>query len=40
MSRTLMTRPRLLRLDEPSHGIMRKCVDEILQTVVTSTRPG
>ena len=33
MSRALMTRPRLLMLDEPSQGIMPKLVDEIFQAV-------
>ena len=34
-SRALMTRPRLLMLDEPSQGIMPKLVDEIFDAVVT-----
>ncbi|WP_295851597.1 ABC transporter ATP-binding protein [Tardiphaga sp.] len=34
ISRALMTRPRLLMLDEPSQGIMPKLVDEIFQAVV------
>ena len=33
ISRALMTRPRLLMLDEPSQGIMPKLVDEIFQAV-------
>jgi branched-chain amino acid transport system ATP-binding protein len=35
ISRALMTRPRLLMLDEPSQGIMPKLVDEIFDAVVT-----
>jgi branched-chain amino acid transport system ATP-binding protein len=34
IARALMTRPRLLMLDEPSQGIMPKLVDEILRAVV------
>ena len=35
IGRALMTRPRLLMLDEPSQGIMPKLVDEIFQAVLT-----
>jgi branched-chain amino acid transport system ATP-binding protein len=34
IGRSLMTRPRLLMLDEPSQGIMPKLVDEIFRAVV------
>ncbi|MGL5167560.1 MAG: ABC transporter ATP-binding protein [Afipia sp.] len=33
IARALMTRPRLLMLDEPSQGIMPKLVDEIFQAI-------
>ncbi len=35
VGRALMTRPRLLMLDEPSQGIMPKLVDEIFDAVLT-----
>lgn len=35
IGRALMTRPRLLMLDEPSQGIMPKLVDEIFRAIVT-----
>ena len=35
ISRALMTRPKLLMLDEPSQGIMPKLVDEIFRAIVT-----
>ncbi len=35
IGRALMTRPRLLMLDEPSQGIMPKLVDEIFRAVKT-----
>ena len=40
ISRALMTRPRLLMLDEPSQGIMPKLVDEIFEAVVTIRKTG
>ena len=40
ISRALMTRPRLLMLDEPSQGIMPKLVDEIFEAIVTIRRAG
>jgi branched-chain amino acid transport system ATP-binding protein len=40
ISRALMTRPRLLMLDEPSQGIAPKLVDEIFAAVVAIRRAG
>ena len=40
IGRALMTRPRLLMLDEPSQGIMPKLVDEIFEAVQTIRRAG
>lgn len=40
ISRALMTRPRLLMLDEPSQGIMPKLVDEIFEAVQTIRASG
>jgi branched-chain amino acid transport system ATP-binding protein len=40
IARALMTRPRLLMLDEPSQGIMPKLVDEIFAAVVEIRRAG
>ena len=40
IGRALMTRPRLLMLDEPSQGIMPKLVDEIFAAVLTIRKAG
>ena len=40
IARALMTRPRLLMLDEPSQGIMPKLVDEIFAAVTEIRRAG
>ncbi len=40
IGRALMTRPRLLMLDEPSQGIMPKLVDEIFDAVSTIRKSG
>ena len=40
IARALMTRPKLLMLDEPSQGIMPRLVDEILQAVVKIRNAG
>jgi branched-chain amino acid transport system ATP-binding protein len=40
IGRALMTRPRLLMLDEPSQGIMPKLVDEIFAAIDSIRRAG
>jgi branched-chain amino acid transport system ATP-binding protein len=40
IGRALMTRPRLLMLDEPSQGIMPKLVDEIFSAITEIRRAG
>jgi branched-chain amino acid transport system ATP-binding protein len=40
IGRALMTRPRLLMLDEPSQGIMPKLVDEIFAAITEIRRAG
>jgi len=40
IARALMTRPRLLMLDEPSQGIMPKLVDEIFSAITEIRRAG
>jgi branched-chain amino acid transport system ATP-binding protein len=40
IGRALMTRPRLLMLDEPSQGIMPKLVDDIFSAVLEIRRAG
>ena len=40
ISRALMTRPRLLVLDKPSHGIMPKLADGIFDAVVAIRQTG
>ena len=40
IGRALMTRPRLLMLDEPSQGIMPKLVDEIFAAIDAIRRAG
>ena len=40
IGRALMTRPRLLMLDEPSQGIMPKLVDEIFDAIATIRKSG
>lgn len=40
ISRALMTRPKLIMLDEPSQGIMPKLVDEIFDAVLAIRKTG
>ena len=40
IGRALMTRPKLLMLDEPSQGIMPKLVDEIFRAVLATRQAG
>nr|WP_310158043.1 ABC transporter ATP-binding protein [Bosea sp. BE125] len=40
IGRALMTRPRILMLDEPSQGIMPKLVDEIFEAVLAIRKAG
>ena len=40
IGRALMTRPRLLMLDEPSQGIMPKLVDEIFDAILAIRKAG
>ena len=40
IGRALMTRPKLLMLDEPSQGIMPKLVDEIFQAILATREAG
>ena len=40
IGRALMTRPKLLMLDEPSQGIMPKLVDEIFQAILATRAAG
>ncbi len=40
IGRALMTRPKLLMLDEPSQGIMPKLVDEIFEAVLATRQAG
>jgi branched-chain amino acid transport system ATP-binding protein len=40
IGRALMTRPRILMLDEPSQGIMPKLVDEIFEAVLAIRKVG
>jgi branched-chain amino acid transport system ATP-binding protein len=40
ISRALMTRPKLLMLDEPSQGIMPKLVDEIFEAILATRKSG
>jgi branched-chain amino acid transport system ATP-binding protein len=40
IGRALMTRPKLLMLDEPSQGIMPRLVDEIFEAVLATRKSG
>ena len=40
IGRALMTRPKLLMLDEPSQGIMPKLVDEIFEAIQATRKAG
>lgn len=40
IGRAVMSRPKLLLLDEPSMGLSPKLVDEVLETVVNLHRQG
>jgi branched-chain amino acid transport system ATP-binding protein len=40
IGRALMTRPKLLMLDEPSQGIMPKLVDEIFEAILATRKTG
>ena len=40
MGRALMTRPRMLMLDEPSLGLSPRFVTEVFETIVTLARGG
>lgn len=40
MGRALMSRPRLLLLDEPSMGLSPRLVDQVFDTIVSINKPG